>query len=106
MIKSILSVLALSAFSVTPVLADDLNRIGEDFYSAIDSKGNTHYITYVRQDHEGDVQIRVSMNSDEQYYWVNCKTDRISVAGDNFDGWKYVDHRKMEGYYSDVACRQ
>ena len=105
MIKSILSVLVLSAFSVTPALAG-LNRIGEDFYYAVDSEENTHYITYVRQDHEGDVQIRVSVNNNVAYFWVNCSEDRISAAGDNFNGWKYVDHRKMEGYYSDVACRQ
>ena len=105
MIKSILSVLALSTLSVAPALAE-LNRIGTDQFSAVDSGNNTHYITYVRQDYEGDVQVKVSMNGTTVYYWVSCKNDQISEAGDNFDGWRYVDHRKMEGYYSDVACRK
>ena len=105
MIKSILSVLALSAFSVVPASAE-LVRLGTDQYSALDGKDNTHYITYVRQDYEGDVQIKVSMNGDVAYFWIDCKSDQISLAGDNFNGWNYVDHRKMEGYYSDVACRR
>ena len=104
MFKSILSVLALSAFSVVPASAE-LVRLGTDQYSALDGNNNTHYITYVRQDYEGDVQVKVSMNGTTVYYWVSCKDDQISEAGDNFDGWRYVDHRKMEGYYSDVACR-
>ena len=105
MIKSILSVLALSAFSITPALAE-LNRLGTDQYSAVDSNNNTHYITYVRKDYEGDVQIKVSMNGNVVYFWVDCSSDQISVGGDDFNGWRYVDHRKMEGYYSDVACRK
>ena len=103
MIKQFLSVLALTAVSVTPVFAG-VNRVGEDRYSAVDAKGATHYITYVRKDHEGDVQVKVTQNGNTNYFWVDCSTDRISVGGDGYNGWEYVDHRKMEGYYSDVAC--
>ena len=103
MIKQLISILALSTLSITPASAE-INRIGEDRYAATDVKGATHYITYVRRDHEGDVQVKVSQNGNTNYFWVNCSSDRISLAGDNYDGWDYVDHRKMEGYYSDVAC--
>ena len=103
MFKTVLSVLALSAFAITPAYAE-LNRIGEDRYSARDSSNETHYIDYVRMDHEGDVQVRVTVNGESVYYWVSCDDDRISVGGEYFNGWNYVDHRKMEGYYSDVAC--
>ena len=105
MIKQLLSILALSALSIAPVSAE-ISRIGTDKYSAVDVDGDVHYITYVRQDHEGDVQLTVSLNGLVRTYWVSCDDDRISVGGDNFDGWDYVDHRKMEGYYSDVACRK
>ena len=105
MIKQILSVLALSAFSITPASAE-LNRVGEDLFTATDAKGATHYITYVRRDYEGDVQIKVTQNGNTHYFWVDCRNDRISLAGDDYQGWDYVDHRKMEGHYSDVACRK
>ena len=104
MIKQVLSVLALTMMSVSPAMAE-VNRLGNDRYSAVDVKGLTHYITYVRQDHEGDVQVKVSVSGDVTYYWVSCDDDRISVGGDSYNGWDYVDHRNMEGYYSDVACR-
>lgn len=103
MIKQLLSILALSALSIAPVSAE-VNRIGTDRYAATDSDGDTHYITYVRRDHEGDVQIKVAQNGYTNYYWVDCSSDRISLGGDDYQGWDYVDHRKMEGYYSDVAC--
>lgn len=105
MFKSILSAIALTAFGVVPASAE-LVRLGTDQYRALDSNWNTHFITYVRQDYEGDVQIKVSMNGNVAYYWINCRNDLISVGGDDFNGWKYVDHRNMEGYYSDVACRR
>ena len=103
MIKQLLSVLALSTISVSPAFAE-LSRIDTDRYVARDSDGDSHYITYVRRDHEGDVQVKVSQNGNTHYYWVDCSSDRISVGGDDYNGWDYVDHRKMEGYYSDVAC--
>ena len=103
MIKQLISILALSTLSIAPASAE-INRIGEDRYAATDAKGDTHYITYVRRDHEGDVQVKVSLNGNTNYFWVNCSSDKMSIAGDGYQGWDYVDHRKMEGYYSDVAC--
>ena len=105
MIKQLLSILALSTISVAPAFAE-LSRIGTDRYVADDVDGNSHLITYVRQDHEGDVQVKVSLNGNTNYFWVDCSSDRISLGGDGYQGWNYVDHRKMEGYYSDVACRK
>ena len=103
MIKQLLSVVTLTALSVSPVFAG-VNRISEDKYSAVDVEGETHYITYVRMDSEGDVQVKVTQNGYTDYYWVSCDDDRISLGGRYYDGWDYVDHRKMEGFYSDVAC--
>ena len=105
MIKQVLSILALSTISIAPAFAE-LTRLATDKYSARDARGRTHYINYVRQDYEGDVQVEVNIAGDVTYYWVNCKNDKISVGGDGYTGWSYVDHRNMEGYYSDVACRQ
>ena len=104
MFKSILSVLALSTLAIAPVSAE-LRRLGTDSYVAYDAKDRAHYIDYVRMDHEGDVLVEVNVERDTVYFWINCRDDRISAAGDAFNGWDYVDHRKMEGYYSDVACR-
>ena len=104
MFKRIIAALALAGATVTPAMAE-LTRLGTDLYSATDNQNSTHYIEYVRKDHEGDVQIKVTVGSSVAYYWVNCRNDSISQGGDAFDGWHYVDHRKMEGYYSDVACR-
>ena len=105
MFKQILSVLALSTITIAPAFAE-LSKVGPDRYTARDVKGRTHYITYVRQDFEGDVQLEVTLSGQTEYYWVDCSTDQISIGGDAYDGWNYVDHRKMEGYYSDVACRK
>ena len=103
MIKQLLSVLALSAVTVAPAFAE-LRRVTNDMYTAVDAQNRSHIIEYLRQDHEGDVQLRVTVNGNIDYYWVNCRQDRISLGGDAYNGWDYVDHRKMEGYYSDVAC--
>ena len=103
MIKQLLSVLALSVVSVAPAFAG-LTRIGTDRYYAVDAGNQTHFITYIRMDHEGDVQVQVDRGEVTEYYWVSCDNDRISRGGDAYNGWHYVDHRKMQGYYSDVAC--
>ena len=105
MFKQLLSIAALSTVTVAPAFAE-LTRIGTDRYAAQDVNGNTHLIEYIRMDNEGDVQISVNLNGNFTHYWVNCSNDRISIAGDGFNGWDYVDHRKMQGYYSDVACRK
>ena len=81
MFKQILSVLALSTLAIAPASAE-LRRIGTDYYSAVDANNDTHYIEYVRMDHEGDVQVRVTQNGNTMYYWVNCKDDKPSAGGD------------------------
>ena len=103
MIKSLLTATVLITLSATSSLAE-LIKVSNDVYVADDADGNIHRIEYIRQDHEGDVQVKVNVRDEETYYWVNCKEDRISIGGDGFQGWDYVDHRKMQGYYSDVAC--
>ena len=56
MFKQIISVLALSTLAIAPASAE-LRRINsEDYYSAVDANNDTHYIEYMRMDHEGDVQ--------------------------------------------------
>ena len=99
------AVIATSLIATCPAEAQ-LKNVGGDMWTATDGEGKTHRIEYVRKDHEGDVQLRVLVTGlGETYYWVDCTDDTISVAGDEFDGWSEVDHRNMEGYYSDVACR-
>ena len=88
----------------TSALAE-LVKVGTDVYVADDTNGNIHRIEYVRMDHEGDVQLKVSSGNVTEWFWVNCPTDSISLAQEGAT-WTYVDHRKMEGYYSDVACRK
>ena len=105
MIKQLISAITLATMSAVPAMAQ-LTRISNDTFVAEDAQDRVHIIQYIRQDHEGDVQVKVTVGSNVMYYWVNCSQDRISKGGDYFDGWDYVDHRKMEGYYSDVACRR
>ena len=103
MFKSIISALTLATITTTSALAT-MTRVSDGVYVAEDANDRLHLIEYVRQDHEGDVQVKVTVNGAVVYYWVNCREDRISRGGELFDGWEYVDHRKMVGYYSDVAC--
>ena len=103
MIKSLFGALALVTLTATSSLAE-LVKLSEDMYLAEDARGNVHRIQYVRMDHEGDVQIKVQLGNEVGYFWFNCRDDRYSRGGDAFNGWHYVDHRNMVGYYSDVAC--
>ena len=105
MIKSLLTATALIVVTATSSLAE-LIKVSTDVYIADDIDGNIHRIEYIRMDHEGDVQVKVSKGNTEVYYWFNCDKDRYSLGGDDFNGWHYTDHRKMVGYYSDVACRR
>lgn len=105
MFKKLFAATALIGLSATSSFAG-LAKLSEDLYAANDDLDNVHRIEYIRKDHEGDVQLKINVKDTEFYVWVNCKEDRIAVAGDDFDGWDYVDHRKMEGWYSDVACER
>tara|TARA_Y200000002_G_scaffold139037_1_gene114632 strand:- start:104 stop:487 length:384 start_codon:yes stop_codon:yes gene_type:complete len=99
------AVISTSFIAASPAQAD-LRNVGGDIWTATDENGATHRIEYVRLDHEGDVQLRVLVSGKgETYYWVDCTKDLIAVAGDDSDGWYEVDHRTMNGYYTDVACR-
>ena len=79
MFKSILSVIALSTLTIAPASAE-LRRLSTDSYVAYDAQNRAHYIDYVRMDHEGDVQVKVTVNGNVVYYWLNCRQDRISVG--------------------------
>ena len=81
-------------------------RVAQDVWSAYDSNNNEHIIKVERQDREGDflIEVNVPARQTSQYYWVDCAQDLMSLPGADSQ-WYGVDHRKMEGWYSDVACR-
>ena len=92
-------------FNVMPAEATPV-RVAQDVWSAYDSDNNEHVITVERQDREGDFLIRVNVPARQvtQSFWIDCRNDLIGEARTDAS-WEAVDHRKMEGWYSDVACR-
>ena len=92
-------------FNAMPAEAEPV-RIAQDVWSAYDSSNNEHIIKVERQDREGDFLIEVSVPAkrEVQEFWIDCRQDLIAVARTDAR-WEAVDHRKMEGWYSDVACR-
>ena len=96
---------AAAVFNVMPAEAAPV-RVAQDVWSAYDDNNNEHIIKVERQDREGDFLIEVSVPArrTSQHYWVDCAQDLIALPGADSQ-WYGVDHRKMEGWYSDVACR-
>ena len=93
-------------FNVMPAEATPV-RVDQDIWSAYDSNNNEHIIKVEAQDREGDIliKVRVPAAGPIKYFWIDCAKDIISVDGAAYGEWYAVDHRKMEGWYSDVACR-
>ena len=62
-----------------------------------------YFADVIRQDAEGDVLVELTniYGTREGYAWFRCSTDQASVNGAD---WEYVDHRKHEGWWSDIAC--
>lgn len=79
-------------------------KIGTDTWRAYDSNNRAHTIIVNYVDREGDVSITVKTRGDSTDWWIDCDDDLISFASVDAE-WEPVDHRKMEGWYSDVACR-
>jgi len=65
----------------------------------------TYFVEVIRQDSEGDILIELTDMTDRRlsYAWIDCDQDLISYNGGE---WSYVDHRKHEGWYSDIACNR
>jgi hypothetical protein len=104
MIRSILLATASIVFSVSPVSAE-LVKTGSNTFVATDADDNTHLITVVRQDKDGDMVVRVvTSNGGEERYWIDCERDIAHLQGGN--EWFEIDHRTMVGWYSDAACRR
>jgi len=78
-------------------------KIAADTWRAYDENNNAHTIIVNYVDREGDVSITVKTRGDSTDWWINCENDMIAFASVDAD-WEPVDHRKMEGWYSDVAC--
>ena len=96
---------AAAMFTTSPAKAEPV-RIAQDVWSAYDSANNEHIIKVERQDRAGDFLIEVSVPAkrEVQEFWIDCRQDLIAEA--RVDArWEAIDHRKMEGWYSDVACR-
>ena len=101
-----LATIALASLAIAAPASAQLTRMPGEYggfsFMAQDEKGQTHSIETVRQDREGDYYIDVQVNNGPKtYYWIDCAKDLISDNG----AWREVDHRKMEGYYSDATCR-
>jgi hypothetical protein len=78
-------------------------RIATDTWRAYDEGNNAHTIKVNYVDREGDVSITVRARGNSTDWWINCENDLIAFASVDAE-WEPVDHRKMEGWYSDVAC--
>lgn len=61
------------------------------------------FVDVVRQDREGDILLNVTDERDNliSHVWMSCDDDKISYGG---EPWERVDHRKIEGWISDIAC--
>ena len=81
-------------------------RIAEAVWSAYDSRTTEHMLKVELQDRAGDILIEVSVPAKRMAteFWIDCRLDVIAEARTDAQ-WFPVDHRKMEGWYSDVACR-
>ena len=98
--------LVTTFFGAIPAANAEPIRIAEDVWSAYDSRNNEHIIKVEFQDRAGDMLIEVSVPAKRLVteFWIDCRLDVIAEARPDAQ-WFPVDHRKMEGWYSDVACR-
>lgn len=105
-VATTLGIATLTAFSAVAPAQAEPTRVGQDVWSAYDSSNNEHVITVVRQDREGDylVEVKAPGSNFVANYWIDCKKDIIVEAREGAQ-WEAIDHRKMQGWYSDVACR-
>ena len=108
--KKLFAAAAASLAFAAPAVAQPY-QVFEDTWAAPAATGGEHIISVERVDREGDVLITVRRNSARglitEQYWINCENDLIAYVqpGAEYYPWSQVDHRKMEGWYSDVACR-
>ena len=103
-----LATIALASLAIAAPASAELTRLpgsGSGFmFMAQDVNGEFHYMEAIRQDHNGDYQLEVSIaDGPNTYRWVDCKLNNItSIDGDS---WINVDHSTMNGHYYDAACR-
>ena len=108
--KKLFAAAAATLAFAAPAVAQPY-RVLQDVWAAPAADGTEHIIAVERVDREGDVLITVRRNSSNgiiaDQYWIACKNDMIAYVreGANSYPWYNVDHRNMDGWYSDVACR-
>ena len=81
--------------------------LGNDTWMVEDDRGTAYGITVQFQDREGDYAVRLcSENGKCDFRWVRCSNDTIATrySDGSVSEWRYVDHRKIEGWMSDAAC--
>ena len=103
--KLALATLTALSFSA-PASAVPLN-LGGTWMFTPEMTGSTdiYYADVERQDAEGDILVVLTDMYDRRqgYAWFDCDQDLISLNGGD---WEYVDHRKHEGWWSDIACNR
>jgi len=108
--KKLFAAAAATLAFAAPAVAQPY-RVLQDVWAAPAADGTEHIIAVERVDREGDVLITVRRNTSNgiaaEQYWIDCENDWIAYVREGAESypWSEIDHRKMEGWYSDVACR-
>ena len=106
MFRNIFAATAVAAATIAAPASAEPIRMFQDVWAAPAGDGTQHVIVVERVDRAGDTLITVGNGSGSTQFWIDCDTDSIAtvVPGADSYPWRPVDHRLMEGWYSDVAC--
>ena len=103
-----LASIALASLAISAPASAELFNTGNGTYMAMSQDGSALTIEIDHVDNEGDRWMSLGFVAgpgaayEETGAWVRCQDNLIQHAGEN---WQAVDHRTLNGYVWDVACR-
>mgnify|MGYP001578154085 FL=1 len=103
-----LASIALASLAISAPASAELFNTGNGTYLAVAENGASITIELDHVDNEGDRWMVLGLVEkpgaayEESGAWVRCQDNIIAHSG---EGWKAVDHRTVNGYIWDVACR-
>ena len=102
-----LASIALASIALAAPASAEIFNLGGGLYMATADDGSAVNIEIDHVDHEGDRYMNLQLfevgeGMVSSNAWVKCDSNQILHAGMN---WQNVDHRTMNGYIWDVACR-
>jgi hypothetical protein len=107
MIRRLASI-ALASLAISAPASAELISIGNDTYLTMTDDGAAITIELDHVDQVGDrwmvlgVVEKPGATYEESGAWVRCQDNLIQHSGGE---WQAVDHRTVNGYIWDVACR-